>query len=71
MLAPMYSIIKPWNGLMNYASRGFVSLENFLNLSLETTNAIFSDVVVFNGEASAIDPTSDVYVTDPPYGGML
>ena len=59
------------NGLMNYASRGFISLENFLNISPEKSNSIFSEATVFNGEASAIDSVSDVFITDPPYGDAV
>lgn len=59
------------NGLMNYASRGFTSLENFLNISPQESNSIVSKSTVFNGEASKIDSASDIFITDPPYGDAV
>ena len=60
------------NGLVSYASRGFVSLQDFLLLKEKgTSQEIHSSAFVKSQAAAQLDVVNDIYITDPPYGDAV
>jgi len=58
------------NTLNNYGSRGFEYLAPALHVEVGHTPLVASRCVL-NQEASKVDFTADIFVTDPPYGDAV